>query len=176
MKNNDLTQEIISLYDKIVDRVAGLKQETKQTVNEFKKEQKQLQDELKEKLAKGESLRKKDFDLLIKDIIEKRKQRQKEVALMIEQFKKEEEDMANGFRQLLDKGKKLRIRDFKKMMTKIRIRQEERKPEVEKLTKAASCIKKETAHMLEQFKKEREEMAAEWQSLAVAMKKKRREK
>jgi len=171
--NNDLAQEIVSLYDKIVDRVAALKEETKQTVEEFKEEQKKLRESLKEKLAKGESLRKKDFDLLIKDIIEKRKQREQDVTGMIEQFKKEEEEMAKGLRQLLNKGEEVRIKDFKKMLARIRARQEERKPEVEELTKTAGHIKEEVANMLGEFKKEREEIAAEWQKLAATMQKKR---
>ena len=176
MANNNLSQEIIDLYDKIVDRVVALKEETRQTVEEFKEEQKELREKLKEKLAKGESLRKKDFDLLIKDIIEKRKQREKDVARMIEQFKKEEEEMAQGLRQLLSKGEGVRIKDFKKMLSKIRARQEERRPEVEELTKAASHIKGEVANMLENFKKEREKTAAQWQELATTMQKKRASK
>ena len=176
MENNSLTQEIVDLYDRIVDRVAALKEETKQTVGEFKEEQKQLREQLKDKLAKGESLRKKDFDLLIKDIIEKRKQREKDVVRMLEQFKKEEEEMASGLRQLLGKGEDVRIKDFKKMLAKIRARQEERKPEVEELTKAASHIKEEVANILGEFKKEREEMAAEWGKLATTMQKKRGDK
>lgn len=174
--NNSITQEILGLYDRIVDRVAALKEETRQTVEEFKEEQNELRQKLKEKLAKGESLRKKDFDLLIKDIIEKRKQREQDVARMIEQFKKEEEEMAAGLRQLLDKGEDVRIKDFKKMLSKIRARQEERKPEVEELTKTASYIKGEVANMLENFKKEREETAAQWQKLAAVMQKKRGDK
>lgn len=176
MRNNNLSQEIIELYDRIVNRVVALKEETRQTVEEFKQEQKQLQESLKEQLAKGESLRKKDFDLLIKDIIEKRKEREQNVARMIEEFQKEEEEMAKGLRQLLSKGEEVRIKDFKKMLVGIRARQEERKPEVEELTKAASYIKEEVANMLENFKKEREEAAAQWQSLAVIMQKKRGDK
>jgi hypothetical protein len=176
MTDNNLSQEIINLYDRIVDRVVTLRDETRQKVVEFKEEQDELREKLKEKLAKGESLRKKDFDLLIKDIIEKRKQRGQDVARMIEQFKTEEEEMAKGLRQLLDKGEEVRIKDFKQMLSKIRARQEERKPEVEELTKAASYIKEEVANMLGDFKKEREEAAAQWQKLAVTMKKKRGDK
>ncbi len=174
--NNNISQEIIGLYDRIVDRVASLREETKQKAEEFKKEQTELGEKLKDQLAKGESLRRKDFDLLIKDIIEKRKQRGKDVAGMIEQFKTEEEEMAKGLHQLLDKGEELRIKDFKGLLVKIRARQEERKPEVEELTKAASYIKEEVASMLENFKKEREKAAAQWQKLAVVMQKKRSDK
>lgn len=173
MSNNNLTQEIVELYDKIVDRVTDLKEETRQTVEGFKKEQGQLRGKLKEKLAKGESLRKKDFDLLIKDIIEKRKQREQDVARMIEQFKEEEEEMAEGLRQLLGRGKELRIKDFKKLLAKLRARQEERRSEVEELSKEARRIKKEVALMLGEFKKEREEVVKRWRELAVAKKKRR---
>lgn len=176
MKNNNLNQEIIELYDRIVERVVALKEETKQTVEEFKQEQKHLREKLKEKLSRGESLRKKDFDLLMKDIIEKRKQREKDVVWMLEQFKKEEEEMAEGLRQLLSKGRQVRIKDFKKMLTKLRARQEERESEVGELSKAAGHIKEEVAGMLEGFKKEREEMVVSWQSLASTLQKKRTRK
>ncbi|MBU0570389.1 hypothetical protein KKB40_06485 [Patescibacteria group bacterium] len=170
---HDLTGEIAGLYDAIVDRVSGLKEETRAMVKEFKEEQEQQQERLKRNLAKGESLRKKDFELLIKDLVEKRKQREKDVVRMIEQFKKEEEEMASGLRRLLDKGEDVRIKDFKKMLAKIRVRQEERKPEVEELRRAADHVKGEVATMLEQFKEEREGMAASWRSLAATMKEKR---
>lgn len=176
MKDNKLNEEIIDLYDKIVDRVAALKDETEETVVKFKKEQKQLREKLKDKLAKGEKLRKKDFELLIRDIIEKRKEREKDVARMIEQFRREEEEMASGLRRLLGKGEEVRIKDFKKMLSSIRARQEERKPEVEELTKAVSYLKEEVANMLENFKKEREGIVAEWQKFAAAMQKKRKGK
>jgi len=175
-KNNNISQEIIELYDRVVDRVAALKEETRQTVGEFKEEQKQLREQLKDKLAKGESLRKKDFDLLMKDIIEKRKQREKDVVRMIEQFRKEEEEMAEGLRQLLGKGKEVRIKDFRKLLVKTRARQEERRSEVEEIAGAAIHIKKEAANMLEDLRKEREEMAAEWKKLATTMQKKRASK
>ncbi|MBU3895947.1 hypothetical protein KKG36_01335 [Patescibacteria group bacterium] len=173
MKNNNLSQEIIELYDKIVDRVVALQKESRQTLEGFKEEQRELRENLKGNLAKGESLRKKDFDNLIGDIIDKRKQRERDVSLMLEQFKKEEEEMANNLRRLLDNGEEIRIKDFKKMLSTIRTRQEERKPEVEELTKAADHIKGEVVTMLEQFKKEREEMATSWRSLAATMQKKR---
>lgn len=172
-KNNNFGQGIVELYDRIVDRVVALEEETRQTVEGFKRERGELQEKLKGKLAQGESLRKKDFDLLIRDIIEKRKQRETDVVRMIERFKKEEEEMASGLRQLLDKGKEVRIKDFKRVLAKVRARQEERSSEVEEVAEAASRIRKEAAGMLEGFKKEREEMTAEWQKLAAIMQKKR---
>lgn len=168
-----LTQEIVALYDAIVARVAGLKEETKRTVEEFRQEQWQLQEKLKENLSRGESLRKKDFELLIEDLIQKRKERQHDVARMLEQFKKEEEEMAGGLRRLLGKGEELRIKDFKKLLAHLRARQEERRPEVKELTAAAGRIKADVAEMLEEFKKEREEMTASWRSLAATMQEKR---
>lgn len=170
-KNNNFGQEIIELYDRIVDRVVALKEETRERVKEFRKEQEQLQEKLKGKLAQAESLRKKDFDLLIKEIIEKRKQREKDVLLILEQFKQEEEEMAKGLRQLLGKGEEVRIKDFKRLLAKILARQEKRKSEVKELTRAATHIKEEVANMLEEFKKEREKMVATWQSLAASRQK-----
>lgn len=172
-KNNNFGQGIVELYDRIVDRVVALEEETRQTVEGFKRERGELQEKLKGKLAQGESLRKKDFDLLIRDIIEKRKQREADVVRMIERFKKEEEEMASGLRQLLDKGKEIRIKDFKRVLAKVRARQEERSSEVEEVAEAASRIRKEAANVLEGFKKGREEMTAEWQKLAAIMQKKR---
>lgn len=171
--NNIITQEIIQLYDQIVDRVAVLKEDTQETIASFSKEQEELRKRLKQNLAKGESLRKKDFDQLIGDIVEKRKQREKEIVEMIEQFKQDEEEMAAGLRKLAAKDKDVRIKDLKQLLTNFRKRQEERKEEVQELNKAAQQIKKEANAMLERFRKEREDMAAGWQQLAVTMREKR---
>lgn len=170
---HNFTSEIVSLYDAIVDKVSGLRKETKTTVDRFRQEQEELKEKLKENLAKGESLRKADFELLMRDIIERRKERGHDVTEMLEQFKKEEEGMAQDLRRLLDGGEEVRIKDFKKLLAKLRARQEERSPEVRELTAAADGIKGEVAQMLAGFKQEREEMAGAWRNLAETMRRKR---
>lgn len=168
-----LTEEIVGLYDQVVDRVGKLRGETAEMLSDFREEQEGLKKRLKGNLAKGESLRKKDFDLLISDLIARRKEREKEVAEMLGNFAKEEEEMTQGLRKLLEKGGQVRIKDFKKMLSRIRRRQEERSGEVAELAGSVGVIKEEAAKMLSEFKKEREEMAGHWAKLTETMRTKR---
>lgn len=171
--NNDLTAEIVALYDAIVDRVAGLRQETSLMVKAFRQEQKELQEKLKGNLAKGESLRKADFESLMSGIIQKRKEREEEIVGMLEQFKKEEEEITLGLRRLLDKDNQVRLKDLKNLLARLHSRQKERSAEVEELRAATQDIKQEAREMIAELKKEREETVNAWRSLAQTMQRKR---
>lgn len=168
-----LIEEIVALYDRVVDRVGRLRGETAAMLSDFREEQEGLKETLKKNLARGESLRKKDFDLLMSDLIMRRKEREKEVAEMLENFAGEEEEMTQGLRKLLEKGEQVRIGDFKKMLVRLRGRQEERSGEVAELVGSVKGVKEEAAKMLSEFKKEREEMVSQWAKLAGMIRAKR---
>lgn len=171
--SQNLTQEILEFYDAIVERVKALREETAQTIKGFRKEQEELSAKLRENLAKGESLRKKDFASLMEEIIEGKKKREGEVQDMLARFQKEEEEMTKGLKQLLTKDKKIRIKDLKNWLLVVKRGQEERTKEIEEIKAATSFLRKTASEMIGSFKEEREEIASQWQKLAATMRKKR---
>lgn len=172
MSEKDLTKEINEFYDVLLKRVALIKKQTQTRILEIKNEQNELAAGLREKLAKGESLRKADFDQMLASLIKKRKKRQQEVMELLERFQKEEKEMAEGLRELLVDGKRVRIRQFKKFLAEFKQKAGERREGIAETVMAAERIKEEAKEIIEKFRKEREEMSKQWQELAVSMRKK----
>lgn len=169
MADKNLPQEISEFYDALLEKVTQIRTQAQGHIMEIKKEQQETAVALREKLAKGESLRKKDFDYMLASLVETRKNREQEVMGLLARFQTEEEEMAAGLRQLLGNGKSVRIKEFKKFLAEFRRKEGERGEDVFQ-------IKKEAQLLVEQFREEREEMAKQWQELALNMQKKRSDK
>ena len=173
MADKTLSQEIGKFYDALLERVRTIRTQTQAHMGEIKKEQQEVAGALREKLAEGEHLRKKDFDHMLAALVETRKIREQEVMGLLTRFQKEEEDMATGLRQLLGHGKSLRIKEFKKFLAECQRKEEERGENVSQIKKEVDSIKNQAQLLIEQFRKEREEMMKQWQELALNMRKKR---
>lgn len=169
MADKTLPQEIGQFYDALLEKVRAIRTQAQTHMAEIKKEQQEVAGALREKLAKGEHLRKKDFDHMLASLVQTRKNREQEVMELLARFQKEEEEMAAGLRQLLGDGKSIRIKEFKKFLAEFRRKEGERGEDV-------SQIKKEAQLLVEQFREEREKMAKQWQELALNMQKKRNNK
>jgi hypothetical protein len=88
-------------------------------------------------LADGEARRVKEFQAFIRDIFVNQEQRKEEVISGLKEFQREQHETAKRLRELLDKGRDLRIKDLKSMLKEFKIlhderaaRREERKREV----------------------------------------------
>ncbi len=173
----------IDSYEARVTRVGALMKKTVEALRRFDLEQGEKVVELRDLLAKAESLRRKDFDSLIAKIwaqrtgkedkvshildgflneqedlvawlrkviadgnigleefkllsqnfITRQKQAEDELSRMLRELHLEQEELESGLRQLLQKGEKVRIRDFKAMLRAIQLRQEGRQDEVGKM-------------------------------------------
>ena len=78
---------------------------------------------------------------------------------MLADFHKEEEQVVAKLKNLLQKGEEIRIKDFKKMLIKIKNSQEVREKSTgEKVTSEIERMRQEVSEMLTVFKKEREKM------------------
>jgi len=152
-KDFDNTMEgIFSHQDKREKQVRDL-------LKTFFEEQKEIAQTLKKNLMGGEKVRVDEFKKSLKDIQVRQKARENEVTVRLREFQKEHKETAESLRSLLNKGEAIRIKDFKKMVKDIRVRQTERA--------------KEVRTRLDEFRKERQDMASHWHNLTVAMAKKR---
>lgn len=166
MKKNlkNIADEIVAAYDARVKIVGEIVEDTHKTIDGFREKREQMSQNLREALAKNESLRKKDFDYMMIDILAKQAEREKHVKNMLQGLHKEEKMVAEKLRELLSKGENIRIRDFKKMMADIRQEQENRSQETgDSISEELQKMREEVYAMLDTFKKERQSVASAWQ-------------
>jgi hypothetical protein len=153
-------------FDNMMGDILSHQEEREKQVRDllkaFLEEQKEIAEIIKKSLAEGEKIRINDFKKVLQDIQARHKAREKEVSMMLKEFQKEHEEMAESLRSLLDKGEAIRIKDFKEMGKNIRARQMERE--------------KEVRERLNELRKERQDMASQWHKLSDAMAKKRTER
>ena len=154
-----LTEDIISSYE---ERIAGdqsIFDTTHELIEGFqdsfldtKQEREKLKAEVRENLAKSESLRKKDFDNMMQGILSAQEQKEKEVRDLLKNYLNEQRAMAHTLRDnlaeikgALTKGEAIRVKEFQGIIKEILARQDERKDEV--------------ASGLKDFQKAQQEMA-----------------
>ena len=165
MKNNlkNLAEEIIVSYDARVRLVGEIVEDTHKTLDGFKEKRQEMSDNLREVLAKSESLRKKDFNAMMRDILLTQQKREENVKKMLADFREEESQVAERLRELLKRGKELRLADFKKTLVRIQHDQAGREANTgEQVRAELATMQSEVYKMLEAFKKEREAAVAEW--------------
>ena len=134
-----------------------------------------MSQELKEALAKHGSLRKKDFDKMMEGILITQRGREENVKQMLADFQEQEMTVVKNLRKMLKKGEKLRLKDFKKTLAKIREEQEIRQKETpNRISEELTRMQSEVREMLENFKREREKVASEWKSMTALMTEKMR--
>ena len=115
-------------------------------------------EKFKNSLIKGETGRVKEFQMLIKGILVKQDGRKDEVTSKLKNFQREQQEMAKRLKELLAKGRELRIKDFKSMLKELKIQHQERMARQEER-------REEVRSMLEGFKKERVEATRSWQAI-----------
>ena len=176
MPNNNLqiAKDIVASYEARLKVVQATVEDTKRLLEEFREKRERMGQELKEALAKHESLRKKDFDEMMGDILIAQSEREKNVEKMLADFRDQEMVVVNNLREMLKKGKKLRLKDFKKTLAKIREEQEIREKETPtRVGEELIRMQSEVREMLENFKREREKVASEWKRMVSIMAEKR---
>lgn len=168
VKNNlkNLVEDIITSYDARVKLVGEIVEDTHKTLDEFREKRQEMSDNLREVLAKFESLRKKDFNAMMQDILLTQQKREESVKKMLTDFRAEEVHVAEQLRELLKQGEKIRVADFKKTLGRIREAQAVREANTgEQVRAELAAMQDEVYKMLKVFKEEREEAAAEWKKV-----------
>jgi ClpP class serine protease len=79
-----------------------------------------------EALAGGEVQRVKEFHSLITEIFARQEQRKNEVVSKLKEYQKDQQDMARMLNELLAKGRELRTRDLKSMLSEFQRGRNER--------------------------------------------------
>jgi len=182
MVNNNfkIAESIITSYEARIKVIQAIAEDTTNLLEEFRNRREKMSHELKGALAQHESLRKKDFEKMMEDILIAQKKREENVKQMLVNFQEEEMAVIKNFRKMLKKGKKLRLKDFKRTLDKIREKQEAREKEGKessgRIQTELTQMQSEVKEMLENFRKEREKVALEWRKITAVMAQKKRRK
>ncbi len=143
-----VAEEIVSSYQSRISTVATIIDNTHQILDDFKIKRNEISNQLKETLARGESLRKKDFDNTMKDILSHQDEREKRVKELLKTFFEEQKEVAEIIKKSLTGAEKIRIDDFKKMLQDIQAKQRTRENEVSVMLKEFQTEYKEMAESL----------------------------
>jgi len=157
MKN--VVENIISSYETRIQGIGSVFDSTHQLIEGFqdsfldtKQEREKLKSELRENLAKGESLRKKDFDNMMQAILSAQEKKEKEVRDLLKNYLNGQREMAHALRDnlaeikgALTRSEVARVKEFQGIIKELLAGQEQRKNEV--------------TSKLEDFQKAQQEMA-----------------
>ncbi len=192
-----LTKEMITGYDLRVAKIEEVLTSAYDVLEDCRESRKNVREQLKHSLANKNSLRRKDFDMIVQDLhqsqveceariketvhiftrenkylagqffeslitgkieqskkaVNKIEKNGKEIQHTIKTFQQEQKQIATDLHSFLEKCESIRIKDFKKMIEKIRIRQCERSEKIKQFLKKIS--------------EEHKQMRAVWQNIST---------
>ncbi|MFZ2356766.1 MAG: hypothetical protein WAW67_02960, partial [Candidatus Omnitrophota bacterium] len=151
-----VAEEIVSSYQSRISTVASIIDNTHQLLEDFKTKRNEMSSQLQEALARQGSLRKKDFDSMMQEILFHQDEREKEVRDLLKTFFEEQKEVAEIIKKSLTGAEKIRIDDFKKMLQDIQAKQRARENEVSVMLKEFQTEYKETAESLRSLLNKRE--------------------
>ena len=141
-----IIEEIINSYEIKARTVTYLIRQVVKKIKNFHRAQVNMADKLKDILAKNQSLRRKDFDTMIADIQIRQAKREKEIAHMVENFCREEEEIVVSLREILSGKSPSTLKDFNILKKKMLEQPKERERRI--------------SRMLKNFHREQEELVA----------------
>jgi len=130
-----LANSIIDSYEMRVRTVNGLMDQAYQFLKDFQMELEDMIIRLRDNLAKAESLRKKDFDRMISDVIERRHQTEEETREGLKIFREKEGEMVGRLRKIVHGGSGSTLGDMAAIKEDISQRQKEREKNIIKTMK-----------------------------------------
>lgn len=158
----ELVHEMVSSYEDRIAAVGEIINNAHQSLEDLKVERRYMSSQLKESLAAGESLRKKDFDKMMRDILENQDEREEHVREVLKNYIEEQKETAGVLKSALEDRHSTRVAiNFKALLEDIQTKQ--------KLTE------KNVIGMLRDFREEHEEITGSLRSLLARREKTRLE-
>jgi translation initiation factor 1 (eIF-1/SUI1) len=145
----ELANSIIDSYEMRVSTVSTLMNQAYHFLNSFQTEFEDMIIRVRDNLAKAESLRKKDFDRMISDIIEGRRVNKEEARQGLKLFQEQEEEMITRLRKIILNGKGSSVEDINVIKDDISGRQKEREKSI---IKALKCFQIEQEELMTALK------------------------
>lgn len=141
----ELIEKIIDSYESKVKMVISLMRQVYQKIIKYQNDQDLMINKLRDILAKNEFLRKKDFDLMIAEINNDQKMREKNIGQTVEEFCKEEEKIVAKLKEILTLKSASVLEDFNIVKNRI-------------LNRSTENREKTVSRMLKDFHRDQEEI------------------
>jgi len=139
-----IVNNTVSSYEASIQNIGTLFDISHQILQDFhdpifdtRQEREKLNAELRESLARNESLRRKDFDSMMQGIISAQNEREREVRKLLDRYLIEQKETVGSlrknlkkFKNSLAKGEAKRVKEFREMIKEILAEQNQRKEEV----------------------------------------------
>lgn len=164
-KLNDIEQlrvlaaSIVDSYEIRVDTVCSLMIQANNLLHSFQSELDDMTNRLRINLTNSQSLRRKDFDFMIRDILDHHRKIENEAVLSLSHFQEEEQRMISSLRDLITAEshdpiediearlddmltrQKNRENDIVRILKQIQVEQEELKTGLKKLLKKGEAVR-----------------------------------
>ena len=161
---------VLDSYKARVRIAESIVEDTNNILSTFADKREAMGGMLKGALAKVASLRKKDFDKMMGEIIEKQVREEEYVKQVLTDFIEREKNVVSRLEKLSGKGNGVQIKDFKNILCKIKQDQEARVKETSNLVSERLLkMQQEASVTLASFQKLREGVTSEWQKVIGAL-------
>jgi hypothetical protein len=130
-----VTAEIVGSYETRVCAVGEIIEKSLAMLDQYRRGVGILHNRLRETLAKVESLRKKDFDLLMAPLLSYQEKKEQEIKESMTAFLKKQREMARQLQRVVQAG----------IVLKIPVLEEEIKQTISEAKKSLTCFQKEQA-------------------------------
>lgn len=128
-----LARGIVASYEARISSVEQIIEATHEMLEGFKSQGQEVRAQLREALAKAASLRRRDFDAMMRGILSRQAEGEAAVRQRVKAYLREQREMAMALRESLAKIELESIGDFKEMVPGIQARQMERERELKAL-------------------------------------------
>ena len=125
-----IAEEVLRFYESSIDEVSTMVNSTNQILGEFRNERNTTNNTLKYSLAKEKSLRKKDFDSILNEIIPFHDKKEENIKATLNDFLSEQKKTAEMIKQRISSNEKIRLEEFREMINEIQTNREDRVNEV----------------------------------------------
>ncbi len=126
----DLAESIIDAYETRVRTISGMMRQAYELVQSYRRDVENALSTLQGNMARGQSLRRRDFDSIVGNVISARARREKQVLEQLDAFSKEEGEMVMRLRRIVAHGKASDLDDLRKIQEDILTRQKSRERQV----------------------------------------------
>lgn len=125
-----LAQEVVASYDARVSSVEQIVAATHEMLDGFRHEREEMRNRLREALAKTASLRKRDFDAMMRGILSLQERRQEQVKQMMRAYLAEQRTSAQALKEAVAGGQGEKLEALAAWLRAFGTRQEERAGEI----------------------------------------------
>mgnify|MGYP001561423793 CR=1 FL=1 len=146
-----LARELLASYEARVSSVEQIIEATHEMLETFRGQREAMRAQVRETLARAASLRKRDFDAMMRGVLARQEEHERAVKETIRDYLAEQKALAATLRGALDGGGAERIGSLKELLREIETSREARELEVKRLLAGYRREQEELARALQRL-------------------------